>query len=74
MSKAKEFKNSKVVGMKIIWGFKKENTKWEEGKIFDPGNGNAYSSSLWLIDSDTLKVRGYLGPFFRSQVWKRVKS
>lgn len=67
-------KNSKIVGMKIIWGFKKMDDKWEDGKIFDPGNGNTYSSSLWLIDSDTLTVRGYLGPFHRSQVWKRVKS
>ncbi len=68
-----EFKNSKVVGMKIIWDFKIENSKWVDGKILDPGNGNIYSSSLWLIDTDTLKVRGYLGPFFRSQVWKRLK-
>ncbi len=67
-------KNSKVVGMKIIWDFKKSDGKWDEGKILDPGNGSTYSSSLWLIDSDTLKVRGYLGPFYRSQLWKRVKS
>ena len=67
-------KNSKVVGMKIIWNFKKVDDKWEEGKILDPGNGSTYSSSLWLLDSDTLKVRGYLGPFYRSQVWKRAKT
>ncbi|HPH47530.1 MAG TPA: DUF2147 domain-containing protein, partial [Chryseolinea sp.] len=69
-----ELKNAKVIGMKIIWDFKKADGKWDEGKILDPGNGSTYSSSLWLIDSDTLKVRGYLGPFYRSQVWKRVKS
>ena len=65
-------KNKKVVGMKIIWDFKKEGYKWVDGKILDPGNGNVYASSIWLIDSDTLKVRGYLGPFYRSQVWKRA--
>ncbi len=67
-------KNSKVVGMKIIWDFKQTGDKWEEGNILDPGNGSTYSSSIWLVDSDTLKVRGYLGPFYRSQVWKRIKS
>ncbi len=67
-------KNSKVVGMKIIWDFKKVDGKWDEGKILDPSNGSTYSSSLWIVDSNTLKVRGYLGPFYRSQVWKRVKS
>ena len=65
-------KNSKVVGMKMIWNFKKVNDKWVDGKILDPGNGNIYDASLWLIDNDTLKVRGYLGPFYRSQVWKRM--
>ena len=65
-------KNKKVVGMEIIWDFKKEGDKWVDGKILDPGNGNVYASSIWLIDSDNLKVRGYLGPFYRSQVWKRT--
>jgi uncharacterized protein (DUF2147 family) len=67
-----DLKNKKVVGMRIIWDFKKEGDKWVDGKILDPGNGNVYASSIWLIDSDTLKVRGSLGPFYRSQVWKRT--
>lgn len=68
-----ELKNTKIVGMKIIWGFRKEGDKWVSGKILDPGNGNVYASSLWLIDSNKIKVRGYLGPFYRSQIWKRAK-
>lgn len=68
-----DLQNTKVVGMKIIWDFKKEGDKWVDGKILDPGNGNVYTSSIWLVDSDTLKVRGYLGPFYRSQVWKRIQ-
>lgn len=67
-------KNTKVVGLKMLWGFKRIEKKWEGGKILDPGNGSTYSSSLWLLDKDTLKVRGYLGPFYRSQIWKRVKA
>jgi uncharacterized protein (DUF2147 family) len=65
-----ELKNTKVVGMKIIWDFKKSGEKWVGGKILDPGNGNVYVSSLWLVDANTLTVRGYLGPFYRSQIWK----
>ena len=70
---AGELRNSKIVGMKIIWDFQREEDKWTNGKILDPGNGNVYASSLWLLDADTLKVRGYLGPFYRSQVWKRTR-
>ena len=69
-----DLKNGHVVGMKMLWGFSRENEKWTDGSILDPGNGNTYSSSLWLIDVDTLKVRGFLGPFYRTQVWKRTKS
>lgn len=67
-----EYKNSKIVGMKIIWGFERDGDKWVNGKILDPASGNVYASSMSLIGPDTLKVRGYLGPFFRSQVWRRT--
>lgn len=68
-----ELKNAKVVGMKIIWDFKLVGDKWTDGKILDPGTGNVYDASIALIDANTLKVRGYLGPFYRSQVWKRAR-
>jgi uncharacterized protein (DUF2147 family) len=58
--------------MKMLWGFVREGTKWIDGNILDPGNGSTYSSTLWLVDNNTLKVRGYLGPFYRSQTWRRV--
>lgn len=65
-------KNAKIVGMKILYGFKRNGSKWEDGKILDPGNGNTYTSAIWLVSGNELKVRGYLGPFYRSQVWKRL--
>ncbi len=67
-------KNAKIVGMMILSGFVWNQSKWDNGEILDPGNGNTYTSSLWLISNNELKVRGYLGPFFRTQVWKRQKS
>jgi sterol desaturase/sphingolipid hydroxylase (fatty acid hydroxylase superfamily)/uncharacterized protein (DUF2147 family) len=67
-----KLKNAKVVGMKILYGFKWNGEKWEGGKIMDPGNGNIYTSNIWLINENELKVRGYLGPFYRSQTWKRL--
>jgi sterol desaturase/sphingolipid hydroxylase (fatty acid hydroxylase superfamily) len=69
-----KLKNQKIVGMTILSGFKWNGEKWEQGKILDPGNGNTYSSSLWLMDQNTLKVRGYLGPFYRTQTWKKLQT
>ena len=69
-----KLKNAKIVGMKILSGFVRNQNKWDDGKILDPGNGNVYTSTLWLVNNNELHVRGYLGPFYRTQVWKRQKT
>lgn len=66
-------KGSKIVGMAILWGFQKNGINWTDGSILDPGNGKTYTSSIWLENKDTLKVRGYWGPFFRTQTWRRME-
>lgn len=65
----------KVLGMMILWGlsYDEGSGKWEGGKIFDPEKDKAYRAKMWNIDNDQLKVRGYLGPFYRTQMWYRVK-
>jgi uncharacterized protein (DUF2147 family) len=67
-------KNKKIVGMTILNKFKQNGEKWEHGEILDPGNGKVYFASIWLVNNDELRVRGYLGPFYRTQTWRRVKS
>lgn len=69
-----KLKNKKIVGMTILNSFKRNGDKWEDGQILDPGNGKVYNASIWLVSIDELRVRGYLGPFYRTQTWKRVKS
>lgn len=61
----------KIIGMEIIQKMKKAGEEYAEGNILDPENGKIYSCKLWLENGD-LKVRGYWGPFFRTQTWKRV--
>lgn len=69
-----DLKDTKIVGMKILFDFRWTGKAWEDGKILDPGNGNVYTSHLWMLSADELKVRGYLGPFYRTQIWKRQKG
>lgn len=69
-----KLKNAKIVGMTILSKFKQNGEKWEDGDILDPGNGKVYTASIWLINNDELRVRGFLGPFYRTQTWKRVRS
>jgi uncharacterized protein (DUF2147 family) len=70
-----ERKGQPIVGLEIIRGGKKADGKevWEGGKILDPENGKEYRASFTPIDGGgKLEVRGYLGPFWRTQTWTRI--
>ncbi len=69
-------KGQPKIGLEIIRGAKKAGTEpvWEGGTILDPENGKLYKLRLAPQDGGkTLHVRGYIGPFFRTQVWQRVQ-
>ncbi|WP_399683295.1 DUF2147 domain-containing protein [Xenophilus sp.] len=71
-----ERKGQPIAGLEIIRGGKKAEGKdvWEGGKILDPENGKEYRASFTPIDGGKkLEVRGYLGPFWRTQTWTRVQ-
>ena len=56
--------------MEIIRDMKPDGDEYSDGTILDPKVGRVYRCRLWL-DGENLKVRGYWGPFFRTQVWHR---
>lgn len=60
----------KIIGMEILTGLEKDGKEYSGGEILDPEDGKVYRCKVWLEGSD-LKVRGYWGPFFRTQTWKR---
>lgn len=68
-----ELKGKPIVGLQILTGLKPKGEKYEGGKVVDPESGKVYRATLWLEDENTLKVRGYLGPFFRTQTWERAQ-
>jgi uncharacterized protein (DUF2147 family) len=67
-------KTKPVLGLINIWGFvPKEDNLWDEGNIYDPKNGNTYSSTMKLINANSLEVRGYIGVSLigRTDTWTR---
>ncbi|WP_346837571.1 DUF2147 domain-containing protein [Microbulbifer sp. SAOS-129_SWC] len=64
-------KGKKIVGMNIITNMVKKGDTYEGGQILDPNNGKTYDCKFWVEGND-LKVRGYLGFFYRTQTWHRV--
>jgi uncharacterized protein (DUF2147 family) len=67
-------KNKPLVGLQIVRYLTWDGSEWEGGTIVDPENGKIYSTKMWLDESNPNKlyVRGYIGPFFRTQTWLRV--
>ena len=69
-------KDKPKVGMEIIRGAVKAASEdiWEGGTIIDPENGKVYKLRLTPIEGGKkLQVRGYIGPFYRNQLWQRVQ-
>jgi uncharacterized protein (DUF2147 family) len=72
---ADDRKNQPVVGLQIIRGVKGEGDGiWGGGEILDPNNGKTYRTRLKPVDGGKkLEMRGYIGPFYRTQTWIRVE-
>ena len=68
-------KNLPLVGLQIVRGCKWDGTQWEGGTIIDPENGKLYTVKMWLEpdNSNYLNVRGYIGPFYRTQKWVKTE-
>ena len=69
-------KDKPKLGMEIIRGAKKAEGKdvWEDGNILDPDNGKTYTLRMTPLEGGSkLQIRGYIGPFYRTQIWVRVQ-
>ena len=72
-----ERKDKPVLGMVILRNLKPDADDkeiWSGGEVLDPNNGKVYKTRLKPIDGGKqLQMRGYIGPFYRTQVWQRVE-
>lgn len=59
------------VGRTVISGLKADgNGKYSGGRITDPTNNKSYKLTATL-NGNTLSLTGHIGPFSRSQTWKK---
>ncbi|MBK8554825.1 MAG: DUF2147 domain-containing protein [Lewinellaceae bacterium] len=67
-------KNQPMLGMIVIEELELANGYWQNGRALFPKQGKWYDLDVWLSpgDPNTLVLRGYWGPLFRTQYWKRV--
>jgi len=71
-----ERKGKPLAGLNIIRGLRQSGDDadvWEGGNILDPKNGKVYKARIKVIEGGKkLELRGYLGPFYRTQVWTKA--
>ena len=67
-------KNQPILGMVVVENLQVVDGYYQNGKILDPEKGKWYTCKMWLKEGDpnVLVVRGYIGPFYRTQYWYRV--
>jgi len=72
-----ERKDKPVLGMTILRNAKQDaedKETWTGGEILDPNNGKTYKTRLKPIEGGKkLEMRGYIGPFYRTQTWIRAE-
>src|SRR5713101_7495963 len=61
-------KDKPVIGLLMIKDLSASGDRYKGGTILDPADGKIYKAELWVEDGK-LKVRGYLGPLYKTQTW-----
>ena len=61
-------KDKPIVGLVILQGLSASGDRYKGGTILDPKDGKVYKAEIWTEDGK-LKVRGYLGLFYKTQTW-----
>jgi uncharacterized protein (DUF2147 family) len=60
-----------VQGLQILSGFTPDGDTWK-GRIYSPEEGKTYKSVLQREGADTLKVKGCVLFFCKTQTWKKA--
>jgi len=72
-----ERKDKPLIGLTILRNLRQsadDKAVWDGGDIVDPNNGKVYRSRLKPVEGGKkLEMRGYIGPFYRTQIWIRVE-
>lgn len=62
-----------LMNSKMLWGFIFEDDEYTNGTIYDSRNGTKYEGTIFLDNKNTLRLRGYWGFIYSTEVWTRVQ-
>lgn len=61
-----------LLGLPVLTQFREDDDLWR-GRIYDPKSGRSYRSVIRRINTNTLEVRGCIGPFCQAQTWRLAR-
>jgi uncharacterized protein (DUF2147 family) len=61
-----------IIGLVIIKNLSRKGDRYKGGTLLDPNDGKIYKTEVWT-EGEMLKVRGYIGFFFRTQTWVKAR-
>lgn len=61
----------RLLGTPILSSFTADGDLWR-GQIYDPKSGKSYRSVIRRKGPNVLEVKGCIGPFCQTQVWRKV--
>jgi len=73
---ADDRKDQPMIGLEMVRGGKlaADGQWYEGGEILDPDNGKTYTLKMRVAEGGgKLTIRGYIGPFYRTQTWERAE-
>lgn len=71
-NKDKVLRNRALVGVPIIWDFKRSKKGWKSGKIYNPEDGKTFTARIKRQEKNHLQVKGFLGVICITNIWTRV--
>ncbi|MGN6648270.1 MAG: DUF2147 domain-containing protein [Cytophaga sp.] len=66
-------RNNPLLGSLTFINFTYKDGEYTGGKIYDCRDGKTYTGKLWLNTDGTLSMRGYIGIFYSTETWTRIK-
>ncbi|WP_298471163.1 DUF2147 domain-containing protein [uncultured Erythrobacter sp.] len=67
-----KLKKRKLLGLPVLTNFKEESDLWR-GTIYDPNTGKSYRSVIRRKSANTIEVKGCIGPFCQTQIWRKAR-
>ena len=67
-----KLRKRQIMGLEVLSGFKPDGDEWK-GRVYSPEEGKTYRSTMQRAGANTIKVKGCIAFFCKTQNWTRAR-